>query len=59
MTKPEPGSDQDDRGTGKAQGARTDRAAEAKGGRTATPPPYEPPKVTKFEKLSKLIVSGE
>lgn len=26
---------------------------------SATPPPYEPPKLLKFEKLEKLIVSGE
>lgn len=26
---------------------------------SATPPPYEPPQLLKFEKLEKLIVSGE
>lgn len=36
-----------------------DKKSEDQKNITATPPSYEPPKLVKFEKLEKLIVSGE
>jgi hypothetical protein len=44
--------------------AKNDQAPHAtgqgkKGVQPPAPEPYEPPKLTKFEKLEKLIVSGE